>query len=229
MAIALVTSAQAQSSNNNDVTVTIDSTGANLLVVSLSVWKGRAGYSFTDNKGNTWTALTEYGSILPQTKQWYCLNPSSVGSSHSITITGATDGGPCLAFHAFSGVGSYHSEGGNNANSTSVNTASLTPSANGAVLVAIDSYGGSSAGQSGGGTYTGFAANNVTGNAMGIATSYYIQPTAGAIYETFTGNSQEQQTSHCCFTAAAAAGQPASRRMGGVKFAGNQSLGMNRW
>lgn len=205
MAIAYVTSNTAQSTDTNDVTVTIDSTGANLLVVSLSIWKGRSAYSFSDNKSNTWTALTEYGSINPQTKQWYCLNPSSVGTSHSISITGAGGGAPALAIHAFSGAGAFGSEGGNNANSTSVDTASLTPASDGAVLVAVVSYPNTSAGHSGGGTYTGFSNLNVTGNAMGIATSYYIQPTAGAIYETFTGNSQEQQTSHCCFTASSTA------------------------
>lgn len=229
MAIAFVASAMAQSTNANDVTVTIDSTGANLLVVSLSIWQGRSAYSFSDSKGNTWTALTEYGAINPQTKQWYCLNPSSVGASHSFTITGTGGGAPSLAVHAFSGVGAFDSEGGNNANATSVATASLTPGADGAAFVAVLSYPSTSGSEAGAGTYSGFANLNVTGNAMGIATSYYIQTTAAAASETFTGNSQQRQTSHCCFTPSVAAGQPASRRMGGVKFSRNQFLGMNRW
>jgi len=230
MAIALVTSGYNQSTNENDATVTIDSTGANLLVLSLSVWQGRSAYSFTDNKGNTWTELTQYGSTYPQTKQWYCLNPASVGSSHTLSITGAGGGAPSIVVHAFSGVGSFHSEGGANANSTAVTTATLTPSSDGALFVAALSIGSSSASDAGAGTYTGFAIRNTTGTAMGIAYSYYIQTTAAGAAETFTGNSMERQTSHCCFLAEApSTGHPASRRMGGVKFVGNQSLGMNRW
>lgn len=222
MAIVLVTSGSNSAASN--VAVTIDSTGCNLLVVSVSHWIGVGITSLSDGV-NTFIPLTARGAVNPSIQQFYCLNPTT-NASHTITATvqyGA------ISVHAFSGVGAYHAEAGSTTNGTSLATGSITPPSDGAVLIAALSIAAAST-ETGAGTYTGFTQRAyLAANYQGIAFSYYIQPTAAAVQETFSGSSIERAAAQCCFTAAVATGQPASRRMGGVKFAGNQSLGINRW
>lgn len=229
MAIALVTSGKGTPSASSSA-VTLTTTGANVIVVSLSSYHPKTGFTLTDSNGNTWTALTARnagGGPDPNMQQFYCLSPI-VGASHTFTAA-ATNLYGTIYVHAFSGVGAYESETGTTALSgTSLATGNLTPSANGAVLVAAESFGFAST-ESGAGTYTGFDQENVAGGVTeGLAVSYYIQPTAAAIGETFSGSDVSRAVAQCCFTAAAT-GHPASRRMGGVMFSRNQSLGMNRW
>ncbi len=230
MAIALVSSGVGNQSATSSA-VTLNTVGANLLVASVAMYESKSGFTLTDSQGNTWTALTERhstGTSRPQVQQFYCLNPTT-NASHTITAA-ATDLYGTVYVHAFSGVDAYNAEnGGNSLSDSSLATGTITPPSDGSVLIAVGAIGGTST-ETGAGTYTGFTqAAFSAGVSIGLTVSYYIQTTAAAVGETFSGSTVARAASQCCFTAAIATGQPASRRMGGVKFAGNQSLGMNRW
>ena len=84
-----------------------DTTGANLLVMNTSGFM--AGLTISDNKGNTWTGLTAYGTNA-MAKLWYVLNPI-VGTGHIFSFAGS---GVYVAMQvlAFSGVGAFHQQTG---------------------------------------------------------------------------------------------------------------------
>lgn len=228
MAIALINKGITRGTTG-DATVTIDTTGANLLLVVIG-WYTFASRTFTDGNSNAgWTTLTGYGTNLPKIEIRYVLDPATVGASHAFSIDTGDSGS--IAAYAFSGVGAYESvTGRDGGTATSHSTNTLTPSANGALLVAGAAFGAAST-ESGAGTYTGLQQVNYSaGNGFGLVTSHYIQPTAAAVEETYSGSSVERALTQACFTPAAeATGHPASRRMGGVKFSGSQLLGISRW
>lgn len=227
MAIALISKGITRGASG-DATVTIDTTGANLLLVVLTwyTWHSR---TFTDGNSNSgWTTLTGYGTNNPKIEIRYVLNPSTVGASHAFSIDTVSTGS--IAAYAFSGVGAYESvTGRDGGTATSHTTNALTPSVNGSLLVAGAGFIPAST-ESGGGTYIDLQQVNYSaGNGWGLVTSHYIQPTAASSEETYSGSSVERALTLACFTPAAETGQPASRRMGGVKFSQNQNSGMNRW
>lgn len=228
MAIALIAKGIAGGSGTS-ASVTIDTTGANLLVV-ITTWYTWHTQALTDGNSNSgWVTRTKFGTNVVAVQIRYVLNPSTVGAGHSFTINNSSGSGVAVAAYAFSGVEAFDADNGKDGlTSTSRSTDLITPSADGALLIAASGFDNTST-ETGGGTYVDLQQVNKDADNYGLATSHYIQTTAAAIEETFSGSSVERATSQICFTAAVATGQPASRRMGGVKFAGNQSLGINRW
>ncbi len=101
MAIAAVASAKVQGASGG-TTGSIDTTGATLLVVSVSYAKGGAR-TISDNKSNTWTQLTAKGdgSFMDETF-YYAANPT-VGTGHTFTVGGGALN-QSLTVAAFSGV-----------------------------------------------------------------------------------------------------------------------------
>lgn len=97
---ALVASADVQG-NLNITTSAIDTTGANLIVINQTAFLAGIGV-ISDSKGNTWTALTQRGATATQ-RAYYCLNPA-VGSGHTFTSTGITDGSLQVLAFGTSGV-----------------------------------------------------------------------------------------------------------------------------
>lgn len=98
--ISLVSSVSATGSINGSTTGSIDTTGANLIVVSIYYYTG-SSLTVTDSKSNTWTALTSRGSTI-LAKQYYCAG-ATVGSGHTFTLSGiASYSG--IAVAAFSGA-----------------------------------------------------------------------------------------------------------------------------
>lgn len=222
MAIALI-SKGIDPGSGTSASVTLDTTGANLLVVIVS-WYTWHTQALTDGNSNSgWVTRTKFGTNVAGVQFRYVLNPSTVGAGHVLTVNNSSGSNVAMAAYAFSGIDAFHADTGKDGSTaTSRSTDLITPPANGSLLIAATGLTGAST-ESGAGTYIDL--QQVTG----LATSHYIQPTAASIEETFSGSSVERATSQICFTPAAATGHPASRRMGGVKFAGNQSLGMNRW
>ncbi len=137
MAIALVANTGAGSSDSSNVTTSaIGTTGANLIVVGVAGYTSFAA-TLTDNKGNTWTALTARTGAVCRSVIWYCSNPT-VGSGHTFSLTSG-GGVPSLCVAAFSGAKAtspYEAESGSSiATGTSLQPGSLTPSENGELLV----------------------------------------------------------------------------------------------
>lgn len=92
--------------SNGGTTTGIDTTGANLIVIGVSCYFGTAGSAaVSDNKGNTYTALSIWqNNVVAWARLYYCSAPS-VGSGHTFTLSGSGIAGTmCVA--AFSGLSS---------------------------------------------------------------------------------------------------------------------------
>lgn len=99
----LVASTVKTGSANGSTSSAIDSTGANLLVVTASWYNAPTTEpTLTDSKSNTWTKLTTATNGQQSVAIWYCV-PTSVGSSHTFTFAG-TSSFTGFAAYAFSGA-----------------------------------------------------------------------------------------------------------------------------
>ena len=118
-------------------TPAIDTTGATLIVAEMSWFSSTS--SFSDSKGNTYTALPIYadhnGGYL--TRMFFCTNPV-VGSGHTFT---GTSGLFVLNVKSFSGSSPAFEDGGTNGlvygggNTTSWQPGSVTPGGNGRLIL----------------------------------------------------------------------------------------------
>lgn len=218
MAIALVAHAGAASSNNSNVTTSsVNTTGANLIVLATGNYAPGTQPTVSDSKGNTWTALSTYTAILSRVKMWYCLNPT-VGSGH--TFSAATTGAaPAICIAAFSGVkisGAYEAETGNNvAPGTSLQPGSITPAEDNEVQVtalAISAVETLSINSS-------FSITNQiafgAGTNYGLGMAYRIQTTATAVNPTWSWSaSRYSAAGMSTYKYEAPSGHPAIRRLG---------------
>ena len=177
-------------------TATIDTTGADLLVLALaSHYPSSPDY---DSKGNLsgWTALIGQGSD-PTCRLWYCV-PSSVGSGHYVRLNGGSCYGTCY-FAAFSGANQtapFDNENGATSTGTTISPGSITPSmSNELVISAV-------AGPGGGllpgidSSMTLLAANlSSDGYYRSCGWAYKIQTTPAAINPIWTVSSSQNQAS----------------------------------
>ena len=117
----------------NFTTSSIDTTGATLIVINQSGYN-QVG-SISDSKGNTWTALTQRSTGNTYQRMYYCVDPI-VGTGHTFTVTGGADGS--LQVAAFSGISASGFDvgaGGTGSTVTTGQPGSVTPSANGSLIV----------------------------------------------------------------------------------------------
>jgi len=182
MAITLIASVTMAGTDDGGTSTAIDTTGATLLVMSVSLWTAHA---VSDSKGNTWVPLTERVSTQLRHRLYYCLTPT-VGTGHTFTLTGANFY-PSMFVYAFAGVASYQVESGAIAASgASLASGSLTPSTAGALVVT--GVCGFNAASTDTVTPSGFAVTTITGvggtNLHGSA-AWLIQATAAAIDPTW--------------------------------------------
>src|SRR6185503_6438149 len=102
MAIALVASVAAGSADSNAITTgAVDTSGANLIVISAATF-GTADGVPTDSKGNTYSPLTSSTVSSEYNRLWYCSSPV-VGTNHTFTLS-VPGGYPAIAVMAFSGA-----------------------------------------------------------------------------------------------------------------------------
>lgn len=183
--IAFISGVATPSSNATSVTsATLDSTGANFLIACVSNFGGGADGTVTDNKSNTWNLKTRFiGGVSSVQCSWS--KPTSVGSGHTVSNTSTQ---PSIGFAAFSNVNAspFDTEVGTNGASTNPAGGSITPSANGALLVSstgnlTDSSGSIDSSFILIGSYQG-----VSGNNFGFGMAYFLQTTAAAINPTWT-------------------------------------------
>jgi hypothetical protein len=183
--MALIASAVKASSNSTSVTTDpIDTTGADLIVISACQY-GAYPAALVDSLGNTWTGITQSGALGfgGGISNYYCLNPTT-GAAHTFGNSG--DNKPALAVSAWSGGVIKQTQAGSGAivgNSRS--TASITPIAVGELII-------TSAGFENTGTVTVDAAFTVIGQvpksatSAGIAHAYALAPSTSAIAATWT-------------------------------------------
>lgn len=171
-----------------------DDTGGTLLTVFVSDYSGGSRSVITDNKGNVW--LTATGQVGGDSggQWWYVVNPT-VGAGHTVTITGGTCVGS-IFISAWSGIATPaldQQNGAASANAQSLQPGSITPSANGALVLAGLSQAGSAIsglGISGGGftallDSVAFSAGTTEGGAVASV----IQTTASATNPTYAWTS----------------------------------------
>jgi hypothetical protein len=128
---------------DSPATGAIDTTGANLLVVAISQYAGVETGIVSDNKGNTWAALTTQamGSVL--SRLYYTASPT-VGSGHTFTLGGTVYG--TIAVQAWSGANTvpFNVENGaataGGVGGVSLQPGSVTPSQNNSLVVTTGSF-----------------------------------------------------------------------------------------
>ena len=176
------TTAGASAPGTTVTTSSVDTTGANLLVVAVSYYGSANDPTLSDSKGNTWTGLTarESNGTSPAVRLYWC-KPTSVGSGH--TFTAAQAGSfPVVSMSAFSGAATspYDQESGTAVatGSTSYQPGSITPSENNCVLVTGVATAGTS--HSVNSSFNATATDNLASNHIGGGIAYKIQTTAGA-------------------------------------------------
>ncbi len=195
MAWSVVGSAKGEGGINGATTSAIDTTGANLVVISVAGDVSVNSLAVSDNKSNTFTSIVLSGSVdgYGKAQLFYCLNPT-VGTGHTFTVgpSSTASGITVLAFSgaaASSALDQYTSNYSTSAATTGT-TGSITPSENGEMLVFGGPCGGN--GTSFSSSSVGTVAQSTTGTTdsdYSIGIGYYEQTTATAINPTLTWNS----------------------------------------
>lgn len=190
---------------SSTTTPAIDTTGANLIVVSIGTF---GGFALSDSKSNTWTQLTTRTGGSFATKIYYCLTPT-VGSGHTFTLS---SGFPTVCVTAWSGAATssvFDVENGAGSTAvTSIVTGSVTPANANSLVIASIGAADSSTGPvaiSGGFTISdqGFGNTGVTESG---AQAYLIQTSAAAANPTWSGFSSSDAGAAIAVFKAAAGG-----------------------
>lgn len=187
--IAFIAESSGFGTGNDATTPAIDTTGADLLVVVTAYLNGSTG-TISDSKSNTWNDITLSSISFTTLKMSYCV-PSSVGASHTFTVTG-TNTFAAISVMAFSGVNStpLDQQNANSATSaTSATTGSITPSVNNSLLIAGIGIEATYSALSMSGYTVGTPVSYSSGNHFGGAMAYKIQGTAAADNPTWSWTS----------------------------------------
>jgi len=98
--ITLVASANKQGDGTSCTTSAIDTTGANLIVVTVHEYRVSTPATLSDSKGNTWSAASPaLGDGQTGNAIFYCFSPT-VGSGHTFSLVGGAGGGSDTTFNA---------------------------------------------------------------------------------------------------------------------------------
>jgi hypothetical protein len=196
---------------------TFDSTGATLLVVGILFPVSNNGPIITDSKGNTWHELIEAsdGMGAGDTQWWYAWNPT-VGSGHTVTITGqlslATKSSVVIA--AFSGARSavdpfdVQNSATTNGGNGPVSPGSITPAEPNELVLSVCEWESSGGTVSIGSGFTITDQIDVGASNYGTALAYKIQTSAGAENPSWSSSvaQAEMQAVVASFKVAASAG-----------------------
>ena len=179
--MALIAHTFANPSGDTATTGSLDTTGANLLIVAVAYGDVGADPTVSDNKSNTWTGLTK-GGIAAFVRLYYCYG-ATVGSGHTFSAQLASSS-PSIEVIAWAGAASspFDQQNGNDAaSSTTCTTGSVTPTQDNEILFAA-----CQAGNGASSIDTGFTiSDQSTGGYLG-ALAYFEQGTAAAINPTWS-------------------------------------------
>lgn len=203
MAFSLISHTAAGSTNGGVSVVTggITTTGANLIVVSVSYYATVA--TLTDSKSNTWTSLSTFTGSSFYTVLYYCYAPT-VGAGHTFTFSGVTNY-PVISVAAFSGAASSPFDQQNG--SSTLSTGSITPTVANELVVSGLTCSGSVSSINAGMTISdslGYA----SGQSVGGGLAYIIQTAASAISPTWTATGSATASGIASFKSGAAAATP---------------------
>jgi hypothetical protein len=186
MAISLISSTIAGSTNQANVTTSaINTTGASLIVLVVVISNTQTTDP-TDSAGNTWTALTLATAGASKERIYYCVSPTT-SSTHTFSLSATFV--PSIGVMAFSGTSTsspfdQQSTGTQNFGFT-CQTGSVTPSVNGELLISGVSFQNSNTVSIDSSFNTPLQVNNSSNN-LGIGMAYLVQSTAAAINPTWT-------------------------------------------
>jgi hypothetical protein len=214
--------------NTSLTTPSINTTGADLLIVAAVCYTIAPTVSLSDNKTNTWYPLTAYGAASwANVKIFYAYNPT-VGTGHTFSLSGS--GSPemnCvgIAVLALSGMditssvyqaSSDHGAVEDDAGDRTIQPGSVTPANIGDVIVTVWNAGNStqSTGPSINSSFvipTGIGVGwAYDGNNQDIGIAYKIVSTTDAVNPTWSADSDTQYAcSIAVFKAAAGGGATA--------------------
>lgn len=191
MAAALVAHSYFQSTGTGTLATGINTTGANLLVVSVHCES--SSFTISDTQSSSHNTYLQIGSTLGPSgyynKIFYCLSPAYVGTSHTWTITGSSVYA-FVAIQAFSGISALDQNSGSSyTNLSSVQPGSITPTyTNELVITSIGFDGGPSSSASINLGFTITDQHTSTASAGG-GMAYLIASAASAINPVWTINS----------------------------------------
>lgn len=188
MAFALVASVTAEGSSTGATSSGIDTTGANLITISVGSFN--AAVTVSDSKSNTYTKRTPRVNASSGIACLYdCLNPT-VGTGHTFTVsgTGIYAGLVASAFSGAHATASFDVENGAvGASATTYQPGSITPSVDGSLVVFAGPAGGASS------NLSAVSVGTIAGTTVGtsstdysIGLAYYVQTTAASINPTLT-------------------------------------------
>lgn len=198
---------------NGGTSGSIDTTGADFIIIGITQDPGSASNAPTDSKGNTYTGLTAQNSGSIHTRLYYTKNPT-VGSGHTFSLSSSASY-PAITVAAFSGsdlTAPFDQENGVTANSRA-NIGSpytdVTPSANNELIVTFIGADGGSGPAAINSSFTisdeqAFGGGNNYYGAM----AYLIQTTAATVGPTWSGGYSNLGVEIATFKAAAAAPPP---------------------
>lgn len=137
MTFSLVASTKKGGTTSGVTTDAIDTSGADLIVVHVASQAG-ISYTLSDNKSNTWNALTIHdGNLFTASKFFYAINPT-VGSGHTFTTSGVNSAASIQA-EAWSGgklTSPFDQQNGASGTTSPRSTGSVTPSEDNELVIA---------------------------------------------------------------------------------------------
>lgn len=121
-------------SANGTTTSAIDTTGAKFIILQMTWGQSVPGGTPTDNKGNTWTPLTQHPSGSMGSQLFYCIAPT-VGTGHTFAYVETAQFGS-LGVQAFDdNVVAFDQEGPASASGATVTSSSITPAGTGYLVI----------------------------------------------------------------------------------------------
>lgn len=206
MAIALVAHvAERTTSFNTFTTASIDTTGADLLVVFIADTDGTT--TLSDSKSNTWTPLTTRSFSGNFLSTYYAKN-AAVGTGHTFTATG-TGKAQSVAASAWSGsdlTAPFDQQNGAGNFGTSGQPGSITPSVDGCVVITGIGHRETTGSVTVSSPFSPALDSLVETQGHGIGHAYEIQTTATARNPTWTWtNGKDWSIEIASFKAAAGA------------------------
>ncbi len=188
MAFTVIGSAVVSSASGNDALITMDTTGADLIIVMGASALTGFGATIDDTFHNVYTPRTVYANSNSSVCIFYCVNPI-VGSD---TIVLSSTGGntfPMMGVLAVSGsnVSPYESESGLGLDGTpaSIQPGSLTPAESGCLIVtALNAFAASTITINSG--FTSLSVDFVPAKALGGGIGWIIQGSAVPVNPTWS-------------------------------------------
>lgn len=144
----LITNGKGPGDSSSSTTPSLNTTGANFIVIAVNSYGPGGAVTVTDSKSNTWTALTQQVAGESKSRLYYCYAPT-VGTGHTFNATGGSFYGS-IYVQAWAGMAAstFDVENGN-ASASSASTlqpGSVTPSQANELIITALAFNDNSAG-----------------------------------------------------------------------------------